>query len=224
METDWKKHARIVSIAATAGIPFAGGPLAVLLENYWPDIQRDRIFAFLNKVDQNLYHKISVEELATNNKFISAVQRLSLIAMGDHRAEKIELLKNAALNSAFDSELNEDIMFLFIESLDKYAATHINILKFDGKASHCQPKDYEEVIASVICSESEDWQKYDSSFLAVHAFKQLERDGMMILEYKWVSSAGAHPRVVHFNGREWFDIAIKRTELGSKFLSYLMYS
>lgn len=89
---------------------------------------------------------IKIEELRTNDLFITVVTQASRIAIGNHQKEKLEALKNIVINSASSKE-NEDIQIVFIRFIDELTPSHIFLLKFfiDEEARLEKIKSYAEI-------------------------------------------------------------------------------
>ncbi len=78
-----------------------------------------------NKVDG-----LKIENLAENNTFISSFMYAYQVAIRNHQEEKLEALKNAVLNSASPSTLEEDLQHMFLNFIDEFTPRHLRILKF----------------------------------------------------------------------------------------------
>jgi hypothetical protein len=70
----------------------------------------------------------SVDNLSENEKFISGIVQLTQIAISTHEAEKLEALRNAALNSALPQAPDDIRQKMFIQWLNELTPWHWKIL------------------------------------------------------------------------------------------------
>lgn len=73
---------------------------------------------------------INLEELRTNDEFISIMTQASVVAILDHRQEKISALKNAIFNSARKINIAEDLKLIFIRFIDELSPSHLLVLGY----------------------------------------------------------------------------------------------
>jgi hypothetical protein len=74
-----------------------------------------------------------IDSLASNEEFISLLLRSSQVAIKNHQKEKIKALKAALLNTAININISEDEKAIFINLLDEFTVSHLEILKMVSK-------------------------------------------------------------------------------------------
>ena len=120
--------------AALAAIPIVGGsvtelmslvitPAVVRRRDQWLKDLADGLDQLEAKVDG---FQISV--LQDNEAFVSAVIEASKAAVGTHKREKHEALRNALLNIALRRTPDEDQQQIFVRYIDELTAWHIKFL------------------------------------------------------------------------------------------------
>jgi hypothetical protein len=72
---------------------------------------------------------LRIDDLPKNEAFISTVMHASQAALRNHQKEKLEALRNAALNVAIGNAPDEDIQLMFVNLIDAVTPWHIRILK-----------------------------------------------------------------------------------------------
>lgn len=72
----------------------------------------------------------NIEDLSTNETFITIVTHASQTAIKNHQKEKLEALRNAVLNAALPNAPEEDIQLMFLTYIDSLTTWHFAILKF----------------------------------------------------------------------------------------------
>lgn len=116
-------------------IPFAGSAVSESIslafsspaqkrEALWQKCVTDTINELIEKVDHT-----SLETLATNESFLTAVISTSKSAMLTQRKEKIEVLKDVLFVSGMGVELHELLLITFLDLVDRYAPEHILLLR-----------------------------------------------------------------------------------------------
>ena len=70
-----------------------------------------------------------IKSLPQNEKFISAYTTGLFIAARNHQKEKLEALRNAVLNTALPSDIEEDLQLSFINYIDRLTPSHIVALQ-----------------------------------------------------------------------------------------------
>jgi hypothetical protein len=75
------------------------------------------------------------ENLAQNERFISAVMYAARIAMSTHQREKLEALRNAVLNVAVSKTSEEEKHIVFLHLIDIFSVTHFEILRLFANRS-----------------------------------------------------------------------------------------
>lgn len=121
--------------AGIATVPFCGGVAAIFDEvvqkpvtgrlKKWLIIISEDLEQVIEKVDN-----LTLEDLSKNDSFITTFTNATQIAIRNHQEEKLEALRNAALNSALPDAPEDDLQILFLNYIDSFTTLHITILKF----------------------------------------------------------------------------------------------
>lgn len=91
-------------------------------EQWTEDIGND-IAELLNRTD------LTLEQLQTNDPFISALLNASQLALKTGQIEKRESLRNAVINSTFEDAPDESLQQVFLHLIDQLTVWHLRILK-----------------------------------------------------------------------------------------------
>ncbi len=133
-ETDGDKAHRVVR--ATLGLIPIGGGTAVEVFNsiIAPPLEKRKTewMSLVTDLINELYarEKSIVEDLHSNDQFITALSKASLIAIHTHQEEKIKALKNVIANSALGTNLDDDTQLIYLNLIDTLTPSHIKLLKF----------------------------------------------------------------------------------------------
>ncbi|MFA4825128.1 MAG: hypothetical protein WC593_08210 [Methanoregula sp.] len=127
-------HAGVRAGLSTA--PFVGGPLAEFFAMVIaPPLEKRRdawlieIFTRLKKLEEEI-DGFKIENLTTNENFISTLFYATQIAMRTHQQEKLEALRNAVINSISIPTIDENLQLIFLNLIDRYTPWHLVILQF----------------------------------------------------------------------------------------------
>jgi hypothetical protein len=121
--------------ALAAGIPLAGGSITELWNGFFCSPLAKRREAWLRGLAkavvelQKAMPDLSLESLQQNEAFISAVLGASSIAMRNHRKEKLEALRNAAISSVVHPDIDEDLQAMFMRYVDELTPWHLRLLR-----------------------------------------------------------------------------------------------
>ncbi len=123
------------TIAKTVlGVITTGGASELFNTLIKPSIEKRRIKWMeevaegLRKLEKN--KGIRLEDLQSNEPFIDATIKASQAAMRTNQKEKLEALRNAVLNSASYSHLDDDIQQIFLNFVDIFSTWHLRLLNF----------------------------------------------------------------------------------------------
>ena len=123
--------AHLVATAILSTIPGA----AELFEHFiMPPLEkrreewREKVAEALKKLEAN--YGFNLEHLQSNEHFITIVVQATTIAVRNHQKEKIKALQNALINSATNSDVDDDIQLLFIRYIDELTPSHLKMLNF----------------------------------------------------------------------------------------------
>jgi hypothetical protein len=120
--------------AAVAAVPIVGGSATeVLAMVLAPSVARRRDQWFKELADglDQLETKVDgfrIADLSENEVFVSAVIEASKTAIGTHRQEKYEVLRNALLNIALQRTTDEDQQQIFLRYIAELTIWHIRFL------------------------------------------------------------------------------------------------
>lgn len=125
-----------VAKALVSIVPILGGPAAELMDVVLRPRVEERRTEWLNSLAEHLaalsedVDGLTIESLADDPVFISAMLQASTIAIRNHEDEKLDALRNAVLNVAIHSTPEEDEVALFITFIDTFTPWHLRILAF----------------------------------------------------------------------------------------------
>lgn len=114
-------------------IPVVGGILAEV-GNVWFNPLEKRKQEWISQISsaiqelENRFNGIT-QTLQDDDVFISFLYQTTSIALKNHRKEKIEALRNSVMHVALKKQINEDVIFQFLNYLDSLTVTHIVILR-----------------------------------------------------------------------------------------------
>ncbi len=135
MKDNTKDVLHSLTKGAVSSIPIAGGVLGEtfsLLVKSPVEKRRDEFLEDLFKRIKKLENKnneFKIENLQKNDIFISALIHAIQIAVKNHQKEKIEMLRNAVINSATIQNPNSEKLF-FLNLIDEITPLHIIAMKF----------------------------------------------------------------------------------------------
>jgi hypothetical protein len=128
-------YAHSVVKAGLGLIPLAGAPLSEAFDvaiGTPLDKRRDdwirRIGEGLEELQQR-FKGFDPAHLAENEAFVSTAYQATQAVMRTHHEEKREALKNAVLNSAIRTDLNEDLQQTFVGLIDTLTPWHLRLLR-----------------------------------------------------------------------------------------------
>jgi len=114
-------------------LPVVGGPAVELFNSVvQPPIEKRRD-EWMKSVGERLRELeetgIELEDLRSNEAFISAVMHTSTLAIRTHKEEKLAALRNALINVAIGQAPDEAIQNVFFGFVDDLTELHLRILK-----------------------------------------------------------------------------------------------
>jgi hypothetical protein len=81
----------------------------------------------LHLLQQNLGFEL--ENLQSNEKFVTIVFQATRIATQNHQKEKLVALRNAIVSSVLNQEISDDLQLVYIRFVDELTPTHLVLLK-----------------------------------------------------------------------------------------------
>ena len=119
-----------------SSLPGLGGPAATLLALVIsPPLERRRADWFngladrLERLEQTV-EGLFLEGLRDDENFITAATTATLIALRNHKGEKLEALQNAVVNVARGTESDTDLQAVFLSLVDYLTPLHMRLLRF----------------------------------------------------------------------------------------------
>lgn len=133
LTTTPKDYLHSLTKGALGAIPIAGAAAAELFTLIVaPPIER-RKHEWMEDIGTRLAEletqsKCDVNKLSDNPEFIDVVIQASTIALKTNQKEKIEILRNAIINTALDSSIESSVRQIFLNLIDSFTPAHIQIL------------------------------------------------------------------------------------------------
>ncbi len=125
-----------IAKAAISAVPLISGPAVELFSALLTpplDRRRDEWLSYCYRGLKQLEEKIegfTVEGLFQDEAFVTAFVRASRAAVNDHQKEKLKALRNAILNSARSTDLDENRQLMFLNLIDRMTELHLRVLIF----------------------------------------------------------------------------------------------
>ena len=114
-------------------VPVAGSALQVAFNEAAGRRLADRRTRWFNALAEKVHHVEDrlgdFEQLTSRDTFMDAVTTASQIADRTSRLEKLELLRNAVVNSVLPDAPDDDTQQLFFGMIDRFTPTHVRLLK-----------------------------------------------------------------------------------------------
>jgi hypothetical protein len=132
-DTDRRQGITKVVEMGIAAVPGVGGPLQIAFQEAAGRRLSERRTRWLNDLAEKL-HRLegqigNFDHLLDQDTFTDAVFTASQIADRTSRAGKLELLRNAVVNSVLPDAPDDDTQQLFFDMLDRFTPTHVRLLK-----------------------------------------------------------------------------------------------
>jgi len=125
--------AHVGAKAGLSAIPVVGGPAAELLQFLLQSPIEKRRDQWMLEVAEGLRtleaEGLRLEDLQSNDEFVSIVLQATHIALRTHQAQKRDALRNAVLNVANGSSVEDALQSLFLNLVDSFTEWHLRILK-----------------------------------------------------------------------------------------------
>jgi hypothetical protein len=105
--------------------------------------RRDKwIDDYLSKAVQTIAEKATpsvIENLSTNEPFLTVVLQATSIALRNHQEEKLEALRNAIINSVLPNAPDESLQLIFLNFIDSFMPCHLIMMDFiDNPTDWCR--------------------------------------------------------------------------------------
>ncbi len=201
----------ITAKTALSMIPVGG----TLVTCVWDSIRANAAQRRMDEWKALLEHRLqnletTIEDIGSNERFATAIMKATDSALKTMEEEKREYLADAVLNSV-DCELNESIMMMYFDYIDKYTLWHIRILNFFSN-----PQKFPGIVAekyfmgspmTPLCDVYPELG--DRQDIVDKIIKDLHNDGLM--------NTGDIHGIMSGGGM----VASRTTSLGSEFISFI---
>ena len=126
-------HVHTVARMVLGAFPVVGSSVVELLNKLLPSPIERRRNEYVQSLGEGLeklvaMEAVSIEELQKDEAFVTAVMQTSAAAIRNHQKEKLDALRNAALNAALPNALDDSYQQIFINIVDVSTEWHIRIL------------------------------------------------------------------------------------------------
>lgn len=205
--------AEITAKTLVSTIPVGGTFVTCIWDSIKANAANRRMEDWKNQVEEKLCDlKLSLDDIGNNELFASAMMKATDIAIKTAEDEKRQYLASAVKNSAMAS-IDESVMMIYLDLLDKYTLWHIRILHLFRN-----PKAFDQVhvdgimmgAASIVVEQVYPEIAKEKELLD-KIVKDLQNDGMM--------SEGSY---MHAGMTSNGVAASRTTELGNKFLKFII--
>jgi hypothetical protein len=135
-EKEARDRLRAAVDMAIATIPYAGGALQILFDEVLqPNFEkrREEWLKRLGEVLEEIRSRMAgfdPASLESNEQFVSAVSQASRIAMGTHRQEKLEMLKDSLVNLVIHGSGGDLVVTRFLRFIEELEPEHFLVLKY----------------------------------------------------------------------------------------------
>ena len=120
--------------AGLSMIPVVGGPAVEFFQHLVQAPLERRRNEWMNAIGEKLQcmekNGLKLEDLQSNEQFITAVMQASTAAIRTHKVEKLTALRNAILNIANGQGPEETTQHIFLSFIDEFSEMHLRILFF----------------------------------------------------------------------------------------------
>lgn len=178
MQTD--KFVSITAKGTLQAIPFAGGYLSEIYNEFIDPLNKRRekflavILAEIEELKKGSVG-INLNDLKNNEQFISilgaALSKVSFTSV----QEKLNSLSNVTINAALSKHIDEDLVRLYIELIDRYSVLHLQMVK-TLNMNNGLPRE-EMTIAKRLKIQGQD------TGISKKIFSDLESDGILEVRY-----------------------------------------
>ena len=205
--------AEITAKTLLSVIPVGGTLVTCIWDSIKANSANRRMEDWKKQVEEKLCDlNLSLDAIGNNELFASAMMKATDIALKTAEDEKRQYLASAVKNSATAS-IDESVMMIYLDLLDKYTLWHIRILHLFRN-----PKGFEQVhvegimmgSASIVVEQVYPEIAKEKELLD-KIVKDLQNDGMM-----------AEGSYMHSGMTSCGVAASRTTELGNKFLKFIL--
>ncbi|HAT7956458.1 TPA: hypothetical protein GJ770_03965 [Legionella pneumophila] len=183
-------------------------------KNKWYRKLADVVSELQTKVD-------NLSEVIKEDQFTTLFIRASITAYKTEHVEKYEALKNVLINSVIELNVNEDMLIVFIDLVDRLTVSHLKILKFinDNPDNIIKATSYDSLFeAFTKYNQNRICERYEFNFL----FKELERNGLIFISSDIKEFTGINEPILLASESENTAFPnLKINEIGLSFLKFI---
>lgn len=208
-----KECVEITAKTVLSAIPVGGELITCIWDSIKAQSANRRMDDWKAQIEDKLRNlDISLENIGDNELFTSAMMKATESALKTAEDEKRQYLANAVRNS-IEANIEESIMMIYLDLLDKYTIWHIRILNLFYNPKAFSQIDVSDTImgsASIVVEQVYPEIAKEKNLLD-KIVKDLQNDGMMI-EGSYLHAGMTANGIV----------SSKTTDLGNKFLMFIL--
>lgn len=208
-----KECIEITTKTLLSTIPVGGTLITCIWDSIKAQSANRRMDDWKSQIEDKLRNlDVSLEDIGNNELFTSAMMKATDIALKTAEDEKRQYLANAVRNS-IEAKIEESVMMIYLDLLDKYTVWHIRILNLFFNPKTFPQVDVSNIMmgsASIVVEQIYPEIAKEKSLLD-KIVKDLQNDGMMT-EGSYMH-AGMTPNGI---------VASRTTDLGNSFLHFIL--
>lgn len=126
-DPDFRDHAQTIARAAVSAIPLVGGSVNELLSGFFDSPVGQRRDQWLRQL-AGIVEELTPKKLAGNQVFVSAAIQATRVAIGTHRDEKRQYLRNALLKIGMSPTADGTKEEIILNAIDSLSPAHVKAL------------------------------------------------------------------------------------------------
>lgn len=207
------ESAEIIAKTLISAIPLGGTLITCIWDSIKANAANRRMEDWKKQIEEKICElDCTLEDIGNNDLFASAMMKATDIALKTAEDEKRKYLASAVKNSATAS-IDESVMMIYLDLLDKYTLWHIRILHLFRNPRAFEQVHVEGIMmgsASIVVEQVYPDIAKEKELLD-KIVKDLQNDGMM-----------AEGSYIHAGMTSNGVAASRTTELGNKFLNFIL--
>lgn len=162
-----KEHFKNILVAASATLPFVGGPLSVIIDKYLPLEIEKRRNSFIDQLStdfvkyENQINSKKIQSPEYSTTFLKVLQRV----VSEHRDEKLISFRNILINDAISTSDEFDELTFYIRLIEDLTVDQIRILHYIHKGK-LKGHSSENSKNSIYHEIQEQWTDIDKHYLS----------------------------------------------------------
>ncbi len=209
-------HFRSLLVAVINAIPYVGGTLGSLLDDYIPNSKQERILSFIKDISvetEKLKNRLELGKIETDS--FAYIFEKSLRSVGlDYQKDKVEAYKSIILNSLLPNAKSDEIREYFLNLVDSLTPIHIRVLKAVKKPQEFHDNSIDKSDSTVTIEEDQIFhfplEPY-SNELVMSAWRDLYSKGL-VKQSKTIAGDGTYEKTI---------IKGELTEFGHDFINFI---